>query len=400
MKILLITQHYSPEQGFVTSDIAEFLSAEGHQVTVLTAHPNYPHGKFFDSVKSLWPTKKMENGLSVWRLPFYPYHGLSKVRRFISYLSFASIAALFAPFVCARPKLVLVYQTPFTSALASFWHKYVLRSKLAFICADLWPESFTASGVAPNSFLLNLMYSYSKWINFRANLLICTSQGIMKRYASDGIPQEKLTLIPVWTECPPKDIGINFPNNLSPVIVYAGNMGPAQKMDFLVEAASILQSKKIGVQINIYGIGSELEKLTKLADSLGLVNISFHGRVAPELVIQAIQASDAQIVHLAKTSLFSMTIPSKLLFSLSLGKPIFCGLTGESLNIAESSGAALVFSQESGSSFAESVEKFITLSPETRKSMGNKAREYYLKNYEKTELLIQYGSLLTEKCRG
>ena len=50
MRCLILTQYYPPETGAAPnrlSDWAQRLAAGGHQVTVLTAVPNYPRGEIF-----------------------------------------------------------------------------------------------------------------------------------------------------------------------------------------------------------------------------------------------------------------------------------------------------------------------------------------------------------------
>jgi len=46
MRILLVTQHFPPERGAVRRlyEFAEYFSRNGHDVSVLTAMPNYPDG--------------------------------------------------------------------------------------------------------------------------------------------------------------------------------------------------------------------------------------------------------------------------------------------------------------------------------------------------------------------
>lgn len=44
MKILVVCQHYYPE-NFQITDICEALVKRGHQVTILTGLPNYPQGE-------------------------------------------------------------------------------------------------------------------------------------------------------------------------------------------------------------------------------------------------------------------------------------------------------------------------------------------------------------------
>ena len=46
MKILIVCQHFEPEQ-FRINDIAYELANKGHNITGLTGLPNYPKGKIF-----------------------------------------------------------------------------------------------------------------------------------------------------------------------------------------------------------------------------------------------------------------------------------------------------------------------------------------------------------------
>ena len=198
MKILFLTQHFYPEPNFVTTDIANFLCAQSHSVSVITAHPNYPYGKFYSSVKSIKPKISVENGVRILRLPFIPNHNLSKLKRGISYLSFLLMTMFSSLFFERKPDVVVVYQTPFSMGIAALIYKYLFRSKIIYICADLWPESFTASKINVANKFYQLLYSYSKWINKFADILVCTTKGTVERYAQDGIKRNKLVYIPVW----------------------------------------------------------------------------------------------------------------------------------------------------------------------------------------------------------
>ena len=97
-RVLVLTQHYHPEPNFITADVAEALAAD-FDVTVVTAHPNYPEGRFYSGTRPWRPLRRVERGVTVWRVPMYPYHGRPQVKRCLSYSSFALVAAVWAPFV-------------------------------------------------------------------------------------------------------------------------------------------------------------------------------------------------------------------------------------------------------------------------------------------------------------
>src|SRR5580704_13654027 len=111
-RVLVITQMYAPEPNFITQDVASALSLDA-DVTVITSHPNYPYGRFYPGTQFWRPVKAYEGNVVVWRLPMYPDHGLSPLKRLLSYVSFTVMAMLVAPWVARRPDVIWVYQTPF-----------------------------------------------------------------------------------------------------------------------------------------------------------------------------------------------------------------------------------------------------------------------------------------------
>ena len=134
-RLLVLTQYYRPEPNFITADVAEAL-ADGMEVTVITAHPNYPDGKFRQGVRWWKVQSSWEGGVRVVRLPMIPDHSRSPFLRGVSYLSFALSATLVAPFACRGADVVWVYNTPFTTALAALWFRAVRRSQVVMTSAD------------------------------------------------------------------------------------------------------------------------------------------------------------------------------------------------------------------------------------------------------------------------
>ncbi|HLM76383.1 MAG TPA: methyltransferase domain-containing protein [Polyangiaceae bacterium] len=402
IRVLLLSLHYRPEPNFITADVAQRLAREGFAVTVVTAHPNYPLGRFYDSVSTFVPARSEEGGVSVWRLPFLPDHSTSKLRRFLAYGSFTLAAALFAPFAEPSPDLVWVYNAPFTTGAAALWFRYARGSKIGFICPDLWPESFEAAGVSPPRPILQWMYAYSRWINRRADLLVATTRGMLRRYEADGIPRSRLRFAPLWvdgvaspprSEAPAEGVGL-------PRLMYAGNLGPAQALDVVLHGARMLKGDGVEVKIDFYGAGSEEARLSALARDLGLSGVSFRGRVSQAEVFRAAAGAAAQIVHLTPSPFFSMTVPSKLASCLAAGRPVLAGVPGESLDIAKESGGAIGFEAGNAEDFERAVIELLAMSPEERAAMGARGRRYFEENMHPDALLARYVRYSEELLQG
>jgi len=398
-RLLVLTQHYHPEPNWITTDVAERLASD-FDVTVVTAYPNYPHGRFYPGVRPWRVERTVERGVTVWRVPFFPDHSRSHIRRAGSYLSFAAVSALVAPIAVPRPDTVWVYHGPFTTALASLWFRWVERSRVVFTCADLWPESFVASGVARAGVVVNALYRYSRAINRVADMVVCATRGTQERFQRDGLSQDRLAHIPVWTDGISRIAREAPEDEPTPRIVYAGNLGPAQALDTVIRAAALLKAEGCRVQFELYGTGACESELHALAADLRTTNVSFHGRVTPEACFAACSGAFAQIVSLRADPAFRMTLPSKLSFAFAAGSPILAGLEGEAARVAQESQGALLYRSEDPQSLAAAVRQLIATSHEQRKTMREQMTQYYGETFARDVLLERYAALLTGTPRA
>src|SRR5690348_15407336 len=88
MRILVVTQYFWPE-SFIINDLVKALTAQGHDIKVLTGKPNYPDGVVFSGyTASGYQEEKFESCVSVCRAPLRP-RGTSGAKNLVlNYLSF------------------------------------------------------------------------------------------------------------------------------------------------------------------------------------------------------------------------------------------------------------------------------------------------------------------------
>ena len=97
--MLLLTQWCDPEPTFKGLVFARELVRQGFEVEVVTGFPNYPGGKVYPGYKIRWIQREHIDGVDVTRLPLYPNHDQSAVRRVLNYASFAASALLYGLFM-------------------------------------------------------------------------------------------------------------------------------------------------------------------------------------------------------------------------------------------------------------------------------------------------------------
>ncbi|MBW3654646.1 MAG: glycosyltransferase family 4 protein, partial [Gemmatimonadetes bacterium] len=180
----------------------------------------------------------------------------------------------------------------------------------------------------------------------------------------------------------------------TPRVVYAGNLGVAQGLESLIRAAAELGRQGVDVRVDLYGSGSSESELRALAAELGATNVVFHGRVSPAEALRACASAHAQVVSLAATPLFAMTVPSKLPFSFAAGAPVLYALQGEAAALAEESGGAIAFDPGRPESLVAAVQRVLALSPEERAEMGERLQAYFVRHFSPDTQLAAYEALL------
>lgn len=393
-RALVVSHFYEPEPNFITADVAARLASE-YDVTVIAPHPNYPLDHVYPGTRASWrAVRTFERGVTVWRLPILPYHGRSHLRRALCYLSFALPAALLAPLLARRPSLVWIYLGPLTSALAAIPFRLAGRARIALTCADLWPESLLAAGVARPGPEVSFLFACSRAANRLADAIVCSTRGIVERFARDGIPRDRLHYVPVWVP----GATVSAPGHDRPAasavprIVYAGNLGPAQRLDTVILAAAELERDGVKVGFDLYGSGSEDAALRRLAEESGLTRVRFHGRVPPDEAFQVSASATGQLVSLEPSPLFAMTIPSKLSFCCRAGAPLLYGLVGEAAELAASASGGFPFDPASPASLARAVKRLLACSTEERAVMKRNLEAFYRAHFETAALV--------ERCRN
>ena len=166
-RILLVTQYFQPE-NFKCNDIAFELQRRGHEVTVLTAIPNYPQGKFFDGYGLFKRRVEYIDGVKVIRGFVVPRGKGGKIGLSLNYLSYLVSSCLIALYLALRHRYdaVFVHQvSPVTIGVAATLVKRIQRIPMYFWVLDLWPESLTAAIGMRNRFVLGFFSKMVRWLS-------------------------------------------------------------------------------------------------------------------------------------------------------------------------------------------------------------------------------------------
>lgn len=104
------------------------------------------------------------------------------------------------------------------------------------------------------------------------------------------------------------------------IFVYAGNMGVAQNMDVIIQLAERCHNRN-DIGFLLVGRGSEVPRLKRNVEDLGLTNVVFHDEIDPDEIHDLYAQCDYGIVTLDPRHK-SHNIPGKFLTYMQSGTPV------------------------------------------------------------------------------
>ncbi len=392
MRILVISQYFYPE-NFRINDICIGLKEKGHSVSVLTAKPNYPKGKFYEGYNFFNKSYEVYQGIEIYRSPIIPRGTGTGIKLFINYISFVIFGILRVLFLNKKFDKVFVYApSPITVGYIGIISSIRFRAKSYIWVHDLWPESVKDAGGINNKFILHLIDLMTRNIYFFYNTILVQSPYFKNYLLKQKVSENKIIYYPYYAENfykivkPKKEIKSLFRDTLN--IVFAGNIGVAQSFDTIIDAAIILKKTLSNFTFIIIGDGRDKKRVVSRINKLSLSdNFIFLGSYPPTYMSDFFACADALLVSLKDTEIFSLTIPGKLQSYLACGKPIIASLNGIGSKIIVESKSGLVSKSEDSRGLADSIIKFSNLNDSEREQYGLNARDYFEKEFERIRLL-------------
>lgn len=401
MRLQLITQLFDPENAIKGLSFVKELASQGYDVEVVTTYPSYPGGKIYPGYRMKLIQVEETDGVRIVRLPSYIAHGRSAMQRMLSYLSFSLSAFAYNILIGKRPDIIYSYYPPMIGGIFSALQATIQKRPFVYDVQDLWPEALTATGMLKSQRTIRYIESILGWVYKRASTIIVLSDGYKSALMEKGVPEEKIHRVYNWCD----ESRINNQESETPAkkehfdIVYAGNLGAAQALDHVIDAACIVQSQNSAIKFTFIGDGIERDHLQKKAASMKLSNVFFKGRIAPELVGAELQKADALLVHLADDPVFRITIPSKTQAYLSIGKPILMAVSGESAEIIKRAGAGIVSKPCSPGDIAAAALELSQCSAMQRDLFGKSAERFYEDNMSQKSGVTKI-SLILKRIAG
>lgn len=382
VRVLLLTQWFDPEPTFKGLVFAKELVRQGFEVEVVTGFPNYPGGKVYPGYRIKTLQRELIDGVHVTRVPLYPNHDQSAIKRVLNYASFAASALVYGLFVAKRADVIYAYHPPLTVGITASLIRLLRRIPVVYDIQDMWPDTLRATGMLNNPRALGVVAAVCRWVYRRVDHIAVLSPGFKRLLVQRGVPEVKVDVIYNWADeaalaAPTGQLPAAFPGPDRFRIVFAGNMGKAQALGAVLDAAAVLQARGSRVSFVMLGGGVEVGPLKAQAAQRQLGNVIFLPAVPMAEVGAYLNAAEALLVHLRKDPLFEITIPSKTQAYMAVGKPLLMAVNGDAADLVRQSGGGVVAESENAEALAASAQALADLAPAELHAMGQKAQHYY-----------------------
>ena len=403
MRILFLTQYYPPEIGAPQNRLHELavrLKANGVDVEVLTALPNYPKMEVQDAYKNGKLREEIIDNIPVHRSWIYVSKSKGIISRLLNYFSFVW-SSYWRGRKLASFDYLLVESPPLFLGYSAMRLSRKLNAKLIFNVSDLWPESAEKLGIVTNQRLLSLAYNLEAKCYNKSTLITGQTQGIVNDI-NRRFPTKKV----YWL---PNGVNVNFYNperiedsdfrernnfkSTDLLLFYGGILGYAQGLEIILKAAKLVEDKP-EVQFIIQGSGPEKDKLVNLKAELKVNNVHFLDPVSKSDMPSIVKAIDIALVPLKNLPLFQGAIPSKVFEALAMKKPLLLGVDGEARHhFIDKAQAGLFFLPENEEDLVRQIRQIIE-NPAKLIDMGNNARSYVSAHFNRDKIALDFLKLL------
>lgn len=195
MRILLINQFYRPDTaatGQLLADLAEELTAQGHEVHVICSRRSYSGGDH------AYPKKETVNGVKIHRTGATGFGRSMTAGRLLDWSSFYLLAMWNAVRLPKMDVCIALTTPPFISLIGVLLRR-LKGTKLIVWAMDLYPEATVALDVlTKRSILYRLLASISRSIYKSSSGIISLGEVMTQRLVEAGAPDDKITVVHNW----------------------------------------------------------------------------------------------------------------------------------------------------------------------------------------------------------
>jgi glycosyltransferase involved in cell wall biosynthesis len=393
---ILLINHYagSPRDGMEYR--AYYLAREwvrlGHRVLIVASAHSHVRAR----QPQLAGQRRLDETIDgidyTWfRTPAYSGNGIARVRNMWGFVSrlFAEGKQLAASF---RPDVVVASSTYPMDIWPAHRIARLAKAKLVFEVHDLWPLSpMELGGMSKWNPFIILVQSAEDYAYRHADVVVSMLPKVREYMESRGMAPHKLHIVPNGVD--PAEWLAGGPvlqdsiagalaalkrQGLS-IIGYAGAHGVANALDTFLDAAKLMQGEQVAFAL--VGSGPCKSALQQRAQAEGMHNVRFIGPANKEQMPALLRYFDVAYIGLQRQPLFRFGIaPNKLTDYMMAARPVVLAVEAGNDPVGEA-GCGVTVKPEDPRAVVQGIRTLLASSEDARTAMGNRGREFVLKNH-------------------
>lgn len=406
--ILMLSLVFPPDSvstAQIMGQLAVDLEKYGHRLTVITTVPHYNpslENEKQQPLRSKWPKVLYQSdfhGIKIYHT-YMPRKGQNVLLRLLAWAFFHVMSIVVGLTVVPRPAIIFAPSPPLTIGLCAWLLGALRRVPFIYNVQEIYPDIAIRLGAVRNRWIINVLYRLEKFIYAKSSKVTVIASRMHTQLLEKGVLRDKICVIPNFVDVNdlvplPKDNDFSRQYKLQNkfVVSYAGNMGPAQGLENIVDAAKILRDEE-GICFLIMGDGILRESLRQRVDMYGIQNVVFLSYQPYSFMGQAYAASDLCLVPQAVETGFE-AVPSKVYRIMACARPVLA-VTDDHSDLAR-----LIFEASCGDVVepgASDVLANLIMSAfhnqSKWKKMGIAGREHVVHNYSRATVTEQYHVLI------
>jgi glycosyltransferase involved in cell wall biosynthesis len=348
LRIALLSQYFPPEVGATQSRMqafAEYLTARGHQVTVICEFPNHPHGVIPESYRGRLYEDDRSNPYRVLRVWVRAAREKTQRTRMNFYLSYMATATSVAPLL-GRVDVVVATSPPLFSGAAGWALARLNRAPFVLDVRDLWPAAAVSLDQIPSTKAVAAGERLERFLYRHAAAVTAVTEPFCRHIdAIRGKPPKSALVLNGTLDMffdigfdPAARRGLGVPDDAF-LATFAGTLGIAQALPSVLDAAELAGDD---IHFALVGDGPVRDVIAESVRRRELANVHLHPQVPLDHVVPFLAASDALLVPLSAHPTFRDFVPSKLIDFMATGHAVVVSAAGEAADLVRKAEGGLV----------------------------------------------------------
>lgn len=409
LHVCFFNRSYWPDRGAtgqLLTELAEDLVREhGHRVSVVAGPALHPGAGTAGRPSRAPVQREVRNGVEILRAfgtTFRPRRFAGRAANYLTYFLSACLAGLRA----GRPDVVVALTDPPIIGLAALLLARRAGARFVFLCEDVFPEVARLLEDFHSPTVDRALDRVNRLLLRKADRVVALGETMRHRLVTGkGAHPDRVRVIHNWADCAaivpgPKRNPFAIAHGLADrfVVMHSGNVGLAQELDTLLDAARHLRDCS-DLVVAVVGDGTKRGALEARARAEGLDHVRFLPSQPREVLRESFAAADVFVVSL-KAGLAGYIVPSKVYGILAAGRPYVAVVEPDSevVAITRKHECGLVAEPGDGEALAKRIRELYR-DPVLRERLGENGRRAALE-FDRRGQIRAYDELLREVAGG